>query len=324
MKPFIFLFFASFFFILQTPQESPDLKEANALTEAASKLFNEGKYDEALAKTKKAFEIQERLLPHTDSRIVTSLIYLGDIYTAKRDYDDARKALERAQEIQAAQSSPDNVTLTSTWDRLAVVYYRKGDERKAEELFQRALTVREKAFGPQHERVAYALFAMGEFYRVTKNFERAAPNYKRALSIYGKLSGIKSNDFERTSDGFICLGFESEKQENALKELTEIRKQFAPDPAEAEVPLLNGKALIMPKPHYPREARERRLSGIVVVKLRIDESGNVIDAHDMCQGPPYLSAASVDAARLARFAPTLVAGKPVKVTGVMRYKYVAQ
>lgn len=80
----------------------------------------------------------------------------------------------------------------------------------------------------------------------------------------------------------------------------------------------------MPKPHYPREARERRLSGIVVVKVTIDENGEVISARDLCQGPPYLSEASVNAARLARFAPTLDAGKPVKVTGVMRYKYVAQ
>ena len=320
MKTFIFLFLASLFFILQTTQESPELKEANALTEAASKLFNEGKYDEALAKTKMALEIREKVLPRTDPQIVQSLIYLGDIYIVKRNFDAAHDVLERARGILEERSGPGDVSIALVWDRLAVLYHGKGEEHKAEELYQRSLTVREKAFGPEDKRVAYSLFALGEFYRTRKDFNRAAPNYKRALSIYGKLSGIKSEDFERTSDGFICLAFATDK-ENSIKVLNEIRNQFAPN---SEVPILNGKALTLPRPPFPAEARERRLSGIVVVKVTIDENGNVIGAHDLCQGHPYLSEGSVISARGARFAPTLESGKPVKVTGVIKYKYVAQ
>ena len=43
---------ASFLFS-QQPQESPELKEATDLTNSAIALFQERKYDEALAKAKK-------------------------------------------------------------------------------------------------------------------------------------------------------------------------------------------------------------------------------------------------------------------------------
>jgi hypothetical protein len=38
--------------------------------------------------------------------------------------------------------------------------------------------------------------------------------------------------------------------------------------------------------------------------------------------PPYLSEASVNAARLARFTPTKISGMPIKIAGVIQYHYV--
>lgn len=239
MKTIGFVFLAGLLLfnslVSYSSQDSPELKEAATLTEDALKLFNERKYDEALSKTKKALEIRERLLPRTDPRIMNSLVYLGDIYIVKRDFDDAKKVLERAEGILMERSGADNVSRASIWDRLAIIYEKKGDDRKAEELYQQALTAREKSFGPEDKHVAYSLFALGEFYRSKKDFDRAAPTYKRALSIYGKLSGIKSADFERASDGFICLVFENNRQDTSLRELTEIRKRFAPSSSDSDI-----------------------------------------------------------------------------------------
>lgn len=330
MKTFNFLFLAILLLInglfSQTSQDSPELKEATALTESAVKLFMARKYDEALSPAKKGLEIRERLLPRTDPRIIASLVYLGDIYLAKGDLDPAKKALERASEIQAERSSPNDVSLAPIWDRLAILYHRKGDERKAEELCLRALDVREKTFGPESLRVAYALFALGEFYRAEKDFARAASNYKRSLLIYGKLSGIDKPDFERVSDSFTCLGYQTDVQD-VVNQLNEIRKQFAPPQTPqdlAERRILNGMALSLPKPDYSAEARARNLSGTVIVKVEIDEAGKVISAEDMCQGPPYLSQAAVKSAWGARFSPTKLSGKPVKFKGMIQYRFVRQ
>ena len=69
MKTFIVLFFL-LSLIPQSPPESPELKEAADLSNAAVKLFQEQKFDDALKKAKRALEIRERFLPRTDPRVV--------------------------------------------------------------------------------------------------------------------------------------------------------------------------------------------------------------------------------------------------------------
>jgi protein TonB len=58
----------------------------------------------------------------------------------------------------------------------------------------------------------------------------------------------------------------------------------------------------------------------VVVQVIVDENGNVISAHAV-SGHPLLQAASVAAARSAKFAPTKLSGQPVKVSGVITYNF---
>jgi TonB family protein len=86
--------------------------------------------------------------------------------------------------------------------------------------------------------------------------------------------------------------------------------------------VLNGKALELPKPAYPLIARAAHASGTVVVQVLIDEEGNVVSARAV-SGHPLLQAASVAAARQAKFEPMTLAGEPVKVTGVIQYNFVA-
>ena len=58
------------------------------------------------------------------------------------------------------------------------------------------------------------------------------------------------------------------------------------------------------------------------VKVTIDESGTVVEARDMCGGPPYLSESSVKAAYKARFTPTSIDGNPIRVYGIIQYNFV--
>lgn len=100
-----------------------------------------------------------------------------------------------------------------------------------------------------------------------------------------------------------------------------------PPPVKKPVPkqisggVLNGKATSLPKPPYPAAARAVRASGAVSVQVLIDESGNVVSASAV-SGHPLLRAAAVQAARGARFSPTMLSGQPVKVSGVITYNFV--
>jgi len=85
--------------------------------------------------------------------------------------------------------------------------------------------------------------------------------------------------------------------------------------------VLNGKALKLPRPEYPAAARAVKASGAVNVQVTIDEQGNIISASAV-SGHPLLRQAAEQAAREAQFAPTLLEGVPVKVTGVIVYNFV--
>lgn len=81
--------------------------------------------------------------------------------------------------------------------------------------------------------------------------------------------------------------------------------------------MLNGKAIYLPLPEVPAG----EATGVVLVQVLIDEQGSVVDAKAV-SGPQHLQVAAVNAARLARFQPTLMAGEPVRVSGTLSYSFV--
>lgn len=85
--------------------------------------------------------------------------------------------------------------------------------------------------------------------------------------------------------------------------------------------VLNGKAQNLPKPTYPRAARAVRASGAVPVQVLIEENGDIFSA-EAVGGHPLLRGESVLRACEAKFSPTLLEGKPVKVSGIITYNYV--
>jgi TonB family protein len=87
--------------------------------------------------------------------------------------------------------------------------------------------------------------------------------------------------------------------------------------------VVNGKATSLPKPQYPAAAKAVKAGGAVSVQVLIGEEGNVVSASAV-SGHPLLRAASEQAARGARFSPTMLCGQKVKVSGIIVYNFVAQ
>lgn len=101
-----------------------------------------------------------------------------------------------------------------------------------------------------------------------------------------------------------------------------------PPPVAAPRPLLkpvsggvlNGRAVDLPTPAYPDTARRMRTSGLVTIEVVVDENGKVISAQATA-GPAILREPALQAALKAKFSPTKLSGQPVKVTGVINYKF---
>lgn len=104
-----------------------------------------------------------------------------------------------------------------------------------------------------------------------------------------------------------------------------------PPPVEKPTPkpiiytsrVLNGEAVLLPKPIYTNMAKIARADGTVNVQILIDEKGKVISAHAL-GGHPLLTVEAVKAALQARFSPTKIGETPVKVSGLIKYNFVLQ
>jgi protein TonB len=84
--------------------------------------------------------------------------------------------------------------------------------------------------------------------------------------------------------------------------------------------VLNGTAISLPPPVYPDAAKRMRTQGVVIVEVILDETGKVVSATAK-DGPAILRDPAVQAAHKARFTPTKLSGQPVKVAGVIQYKF---
>lgn len=133
----------------------------------------------------------------------------------------------------------------------------------------------------------------------------------------------------RTGDGDGGGGFsQAVKPDPAPVEKPEAPKPPPPPPPKPPPPskpiskgVINGSAISLPKPPYPAAARAVRASGAVNVQVLISEDGAVMSANAV-SGHPLLRQAAEQAARGARFKPTLLSGQPVKVNGVIVYNFV--
>jgi TonB family protein len=103
-----------------------------------------------------------------------------------------------------------------------------------------------------------------------------------------------------------------------------------PPPIEVRKPLpivskgvITSQAIFLPKPTYSQIAKQLRIQGNVSVQVLIDETGKVISAKAV-SGHPFLTIEAQKAALQARFSPTLLGDRPVKVSGVITYNFVMQ
>ena len=110
----------------------------------------------------------------------------------------------------------------------------------------------------------------------------------------------------------------------ATLKVTEIGEDEVPSSDNAAKPIeggeLNSKALSLPKPQMPEEAKRIKASGQVRVRVIVDENGKVISAKAL-DGPLPLRQAAEAAARQATFKPTTQDGITVKVAGELVYTF---
>ena len=166
---------------------------------------------------------------------------------------------------------------------------------------------------------------------VVPNTQRSRPNGNFQISP----DNLESDGFTTNTTGRENVGGTDDGVEMNPPPMIENVKKPEPPPALKPPPVetalklkttiksegvVNGKAKFLPKPTYTAAAKAVRAMGDVNVQVVIDEAGNVISA-SAASGHPLLKGEAERAARNAKFKPTLLSGQPVKVSGVIVYKF---
>ena len=74
------------------------------------------------------------------------------------------------------------------------------------------------------------------------------------------------------------------------------------------------------QPHYPIEAREQGIQGVVLLQATIDTKGNLVDIK-VAQGNPILVKAAVDAVKKWKYRPYILNGEPVDVDTTIKIQF---
>jgi TonB family protein len=136
---------------------------------------------------------------------------------------------------------------------------------------------------------------------------------------------VKYSDFVKGHASVIIKDVEGDDKETTPNQKPTPDKHPTAPPTETEgqappTGVLNSRAIELPQPVYPEEAKAKHVTGTVKVAVTVDEQGNVIDAQAI-EGPKELRAAAVEAAKKARFGQTRLHGALIKVYGELVYKF---
>lgn len=168
---------------------------------------------------------------------------------------------------------------------------------------------------------------------VTPNIQKARPKGSFVISEGLELERQGLNSATRGGEnnvGGIGVGLAESSQLMPVEKL-KIKETPPPPPLTKEIPkppvnmrislgVINGKATNLVKPAYSPAALAVRAAGAVNVQVTIDEKGNVISANAV-SGHVLLRPSAETAARASKFNPTLLSLQPVKVTGLIVYKF---
>lgn len=302
-----------------------DLKEASQLSQQVVKLYNEGKYEEALPLARRAVEIREKLLGKEDLLVADALSNLGTVLTAMKNYSDAQSQYEKALSIYEKAYGESSLKVCGALDNLGWLNYGANNNGKAESLFQRSLVIKEKLLGPDHAEVAQAVESLARFYQRTGKYDKSISLYKRVAAIWEKSQGNNQIKAADALDQCACT-MRLNRQEMEANKLDmqssaiRFRAGVRPDGINIPFPVNVRDAVRKEMPSYPSAAKSARITGAIVIEVIIDATGKVIDAKMKC-GADIFAQAAIEAARNWRFKPLKSSGAPAKTMTSITFNF---
>lgn len=319
MKKLIFIIVLT---IVCSAQAQTDEKEnLKQINQSVISSYKNQKFDEALKFAQQAVDLSVKIYGVENRETAVAYANLAAIYQQKKKFKDSIENAQKAIDVYERIPNFRGNGLIEAYETLAYSQFLSDKKNESQTSYAKALEASERIFGKESKASFTPSLNLANIYARDGNFEKADEYYLKTYALAIKNFGKEAREIEQIEDSRACL-FGGQKVDDDKEKIFKEAKNTLFGRVAGQQGIVNGKAISLPKPQYPAEAREKRLSGTASIKVTIDEQGNVIKTKSICRND-ILGKAAEEAAKNAKFAPTLMDGKPVQVTGIIVYSFIA-
>lgn len=283
--------------------------------------YKNQKFDEALKLAQQAVDLSVKLYGVENRETAVAYANLGAIYQQKKRFKESIDVIQKAIGIYQKIPNFKGRELVEAYETLAYSQFLSDKITESQSSYAMALEASERIFGNESKASFSPSLHLANMYARDGNFEKADEFYLKTYALAIKNFGKEAKEIEQIEDSRACL-FGGQKVADEKEKIFKEAKDKLFGKVAGEQGIINGKAISLPKPEYPVEAREKRLTGTASIKVKIDEQGNVIETKSICRND-VLGKAAEESAKKAKFEPTLKDGKPIRVTGIIVYNFIA-
>jgi len=153
----------------------PRFERGGALFILANILILKEQYDRAEPLVREAFEIFRNRVGEKHPYTPRPLISLAAIYYRRGDYQNARKEVDRALDLQEGGLPKEHIDFAISWMVKGKILVRLGETTEGESHLWRSLDLRTRTLPAGHYQIAEAQAALGEFLGEQSRFGEAEP-----------------------------------------------------------------------------------------------------------------------------------------------------
>ena len=217
--------------LAQTKFGERDVRAATSLENLAEIYSKQGKGVEAEQLAHRALDIAQAGSGSDNPEVARALYTMAEVQVDENQLAKAEPFCREALEIQQRILPPDDPTLGHSLHLMAYIYQMQFKTDKYSEVeadYQQALTIREKAFGPDDLLIAPTAGMLGRFYFTQARWSEAEPLLAREISLDARRLGPDHADV-RMSLAMLASAQqdlkEYEKAEESRKRMLEIEKK---------------------------------------------------------------------------------------------------
>jgi tetratricopeptide (TPR) repeat protein len=300
--------------------EKETLKQLNQTVVAS---YQNREFDEALKTAQQVADLSLKVYGAEHEETAAAYTNLGIILREKKKFRESVGNLQKALDIYRKNDRANAPTMVAAYELLGLSQSLDGMKKEAEANYLKAIETADTKIGKESKESFSPTVKLASFYARSKNYEKADELYLKSYALGIKHFGRESIQIEEIDDSRMCLVTihklgPNKKPEDSKAFTVEKQKLFG---YETGI-LANGAAKFLPKPPYPDEAKAKGTTGLIIIKLWIDERGRVTGSKAVCGNPVFAKSSEI-AARSATFDPILFNGKAIKTTGYINYNFFA-